>query len=445
MRNIFFIFLPALVGLTGNAQSDKIDSLKKAAESGVSDTGTVNALNQLSISNWRTGEYKTAFEQAEKALVIATKLQWQSGISIALDNRGTINWYKGNYPEALKDHLASLKIRESQGDPSRIAVSYNNIAGDYLYQNNFDEALRYYRDAQKIFETKCGQGSSADMKCLQGLAASHNNLGNVYYSMGNMKEALACFTKSLEIRKKTGVKGDIATSYNNLGILYDEAGDVKHAMENYTTALKLMEEIGDKESICGFYINVGSFFTRIKKYADARTYLTKALSIANEIGSPLERKECYADLAVLDSSAGNFAGALSWYKLFIGARDSLVNEENTKKTVRLEMNYQFEKKEATAKLEQEKKDALAAAESRKQRIILFSVSGFGLLVLGFALFAYRSYLQKQRANIEISRQKSLIEEKQTEILDSIHYAKRIQTALMPREKYIARVLKELKS
>jgi hypothetical protein len=45
---------------------------------------------------------------------------------------------------------------------------------------------------------------------------------------------------------------------------------------------------------------------------------------------------------------------------------------------------------------------------------------------------------------EVVAQKELLEEKQKEILDSIRYAKRIQTSLLPTETYIARVLKLLK-
>ena len=45
---------------------------------------------------------------------------------------------------------------------------------------------------------------------------------------------------------------------------------------------------------------------------------------------------------------------------------------------------------------------------------------------------------------EIEKKNALLEEKQKEILDSIHYAKRIQLTLLPAEKYISRVLDELK-
>ena len=57
-------------------------------------------------------------------------------------------------------------------------------------------------------------------------------------------------------------------------------------------------------------------------------------------------------------------------------------------------------------------------------------------------------IQKQKIIIE--QQKILVdeayaqlEEKNAEVIDSIHYAKRIQTALMPNEKYIEKTLNGL--
>ncbi len=442
LLNIFFFLFVG--GNVCESQTARIDSLKKVADK-AKDTNAVNALNLLSISNWQTGGYKPALELAEKAKKLGEELKFERGISIALDNLGTTNWYLGNYPEALKHHLASLRIKEKLYDRNGIAVCYNNIAIVYLYQENFPEALKQYQAALKIFEERCGEGTgNKDKKCLKGIAATLNNIGNTYYYEGKPAVAVNYYLRSLRIREEIGDKQDIAASYNNLAIFYEENGNYEEAVRNYNLALKLMEEMGDKDAIAGFYINMGSFFTRIKKYRDADMYLNKALGMAKDIGSLIEMKECYSDLAILDSARGNYKGALNWYKLFITTRDSLVNEEKTKKTVRLEMTHEFEKKENEARLEQEKKDALAAAEKRKQRIILGAISGFGLLVLGFAIFAYRSFVQKKKANVEITRQKHLIEEKQKEVLDSIYYARRIQTALMPREKYISRILAKLK-
>jgi hypothetical protein len=70
-----------------------------------------------------------------------------------------------------------------------------------------------------------------------------------------------------------------------------------------------------------------------------------------------------------------------------------------------------------------------------------------LLLLGLVFFMLNGYRQKNRANAllrsqnrEIEQKKTIIEEKQKEILDSIQYARRIQRSLLPGENYIQKEL-----
>ncbi len=112
------------------------------------------------------------------------------------------------------------------------------------------------------------------------------------------------------------------------------------------------------------------------------------------------------------------------------------------------MTYDFEKKEAVAnaehKKELENQNALAEEKSRKQKVIIaFVVCGL-LLVIVFAAFIFRSLRLTRRQKTIIEEQKNMVEEKQKEILDSIHYAKRIQYSLLPTDKYIERNLNRLK-
>lgn len=74
-----------------------------------------------------------------------------------------------------------------------------------------------------------------------------------------------------------------------------------------------------------------------------------------------------------------------------------------------------------------------------------------ILVFGFAVFAFNRFkvTQKQKKIIElqkdeVEKQKLLVEEKQKEVMDSIHYARRIQNSLLPSEKYIERIIGKFK-
>jgi hypothetical protein len=71
----------------------------------------------------------------------------------------------------------------------------------------------------------------------------------------------------------------------------------------------------------------------------------------------------------------------------------------------------------------------------------FVVSLFIMYNFTTVLGHYEKSILQQKADIEDKKQ--MIEEKQKELLDSIHYAKRIQKALLPPEKYIDRNLTSL--
>ena len=98
---------------------------------------------------------------------------------------------------------------------------------------------------------------------------------------------------------------------------------------------------------------------------------------------------------------GNSAKALGMYELYVQMRDSTLNEITRKSFAPQEIKHEFEIKEASAKLEQEKKDALALEETKKQKIITWSICAVLILVLAFAFFAYRSFVRKRKDHIEI--------------------------------------------
>jgi hypothetical protein len=174
------------------------------------------------------------------------------------------------------------------------------------------------------------------------------------------------------------------------------------------------------------------------------------LSLAKEIGNMDDIKLSYMYFSSLDSLEGNFRSAYANYKLYVAYRDSVTNEENTKKMVEAQMQYEFDKKEQETKAEQEKKDLIAEKEKQKQKMFLwFTVCGLGVVVV-IAGLIFRSLRLNKKKNKIISeqkeiveKQKMLVEEKQKEITDSIKYASRIQKALITNERYITKKLHDL--
>ena len=130
---------------------------------------------------------------------------------------------------------------------------------------------------------------------------------------------------------------------------------------------------------------------------------------------------------------------IEYYKI----KDSISNSANAEDIMFKELNYENEKKESQLLAQQEKKELLHNEESKKQRLITYSVVA-GLILIGiFAVFVFINLRRSRRANIIIAQQKSeveaqkhLVEEKQNEILDSITYAKRLQEAILPPNEFV---------
>jgi tetratricopeptide (TPR) repeat protein len=481
-----FLFCFICVSSKNVCALPQTDSLLTVLRTAKEDTNKVNTLNKLGKVFAFEGDYTKASDFTLRALRLAELLKFKKGIAYAKNNTGTINKFQNNFQEALTNYFSALSIRKEIGDKKGTGAVYGNIGIVYENIGNYPEALKYYLMNLKIAEETGELKSKAS--ALQGIggvykkqgdfatalnyqnealkieeqigdkrmmAYSFNSIGIIYGEQASaiqdtvlmrlkLNEALKNQLKSLKIRLAVGDKNGIAMSYGNVGAVYALLGNLPEALKNQLASLKMSEEIGNEDGITNAYINLGDLNMLSGKLKIGEKYFKDALALALKSGAKDQIKECYEGLSITDSAQGNFPEAYLNYKSFILYRDSLFNEVNTKKTVQAQLQYEFDKKESDTKAEQDKKDAVANADKKRQQVILWFVVCSLLLVVGFAIFIYRGFLQKRSANIEITKQKEIIEEKQKEILDSIHYAKRIQGSLLPTEKYIDKNFKRLK-
>jgi serine phosphatase RsbU (regulator of sigma subunit)/Tfp pilus assembly protein PilF len=471
ITDFFLIFILSLFSIESMAQQKEIDSLLTILKNAKEDTNKVKLLNQISWESTNISNYDSALNYVKQAIVLAKKLNYKKGIANAYNQFGNIYSEQGNFAEALKNHFASLKIKKELGSKIGMAGSYSNIGLVYNYQGNYVEALKNFFIALKLNEetgnkkwitvnynnigniyadqkeyTKALKYYFASLKIEEelgnkdGMANSFINIGLAYHDQGNDEDALKNYNKALEIYEELERKSGIAMVYTNLAGISYSRGNYEAALEKYFASLKIQEDIGDKDRMALSYSNIGIVEYQLKNYNDSRTYLKKGLQLSKEIGSKTRIRHSFKGLSQLDSATGNWRGAYENHKMYILYRDSLFNEENTKKTIQSQMNYEFDKKEQAIKLQQEKKDAIAKQEIQKQKVVRNSFMGGFALVLLLAGVATRGYKQKQKANQQleeknhtIEKQKEIVEEKQKEIVDSINYARRIQYTLLADE------------
>jgi serine phosphatase RsbU (regulator of sigma subunit) len=132
--------------------------------------------------------------------------------------------------------------------------------------------------------------------------------------------------------------------------------------------------------------------------------------------------------------------AMIRYNADLNEGDFMYDEKYAKSIKPFLAVLDFEIKQEMKRVEEEKKVALRDSELKRQKIVTYSTIVVLLLVMGFAIYVYRSYRQKRKLNNELDFQNKSIEQKNREITDSISYAKRIQNAILPAPETIREIM-----
>lgn len=226
-----------------------------------------------------------------------------------------------------------------------------------------------------------------------------------------MDSALHFSELALESRKGHLDQYYLCYILNNLGEIHLQLGD-------HTKALELALE-SEKEAI------------RTQNNSEALS------------GVYLLMYKCY-------KAKGDFKKALDYKEQHEKIEKSTLNDNNKKALFMQQAHHAYARQKALDDADSEKQIALERKEKEKNRIIIyFAFAGVILLAVFLAFIFNRLKLTRMQKDIIeaqknlVEEQKKLVEEKQTEILDSIHYARRIQMAQVPSEKRVHLILSKL--
>jgi len=152
--------------------------------------------------------------------------------------------------------------------------------------------------------------------------------------------------------------------------------------------------------------SLGNIYIKLGEFPKAKKFLYKGLKISLLIHNKSNLKVIYRSLSNLASIKGDFKQAFEQYKMYILYRDSLVNQEAIEKAEGYKMQYEFDKKQDSLKAAQDKKDVLATAEIKNQKLIRnFSLSG-AFLIVSFGGYSFYRYRRRRKLQ---SRQEMLNE------------------------------------
>ncbi|MBI3501988.1 MAG: SpoIIE family protein phosphatase [Bacteroidetes bacterium] len=425
------------------------------------DTNKVNLMISLAEQYFHTYSYadrninaETALAWLNKSKTLSLNLSFHRGeVSYLIQYAWIISREYKQYKNALELLLTALDISDKYGFIDLKAKANHHIGFIYYELHQTQKAIEYYQKAYEQYLI---------LKDTVGITDELKNNADMNFELGNKKSALekglACLEilKHIDINKNKTLQRTYEIELGNIGTYYAGIGDFKNGEQyilrsiNYNKAIKTTDYYF-------WLIELGKVYMSMQKYDDAEKVFLESFHYADSVRNNGywydEIASTSSRLSNLYLRKGDYKNAHRFLSEMVIAKDSINAREKRNNLHETELQFYFNKKEQEASIKEKFTESEHQAEIKRRNIILWSVAGGFLLVFVFSVFIFRSYRQKQKANIiitqqkeeverekaEIEKQKEIIAEKNKDITDSINYAKRIQEAILPAKEIKYRI------
>lgn len=195
---------------------------------------------------------------------------------------------QGYYGKAITLLEWVIEAFRRQGDKEMEGAALGNLGNAYYSLGQIERAIDFLEQAlaiQRETGDKRGQGD------LLG------NLGNTYYSLGQVEQAIDHFEQALAISREIGDRRIEGNQLGNLGNAYANLGQVERAIAYYEQALAIAREIGDKRGEGQGLGNLGIAHSNLRQVERAIDLLQQSLAISREIGDRMGEAHVLNNLA----------------------------------------------------------------------------------------------------------------------------------------------------
>ena len=400
--------------------------------------------NTLGIAYMYQGKYDSSLFNLERSLAYRKALQDKSAIAGSYGNIGIVYQEISNYPKAIDYYMKSLYYKEEMGDSLGIANTSNNIGMLYSKLGEYDQQMQYQNRSLLIYEALNDQ---------QGVARVHNNLGISQVILKDYQSAEEHLLTSSTISESSGDKHGTAATYLSLSKLYlmadyrknsgRESEILQKSLDLTLKSLTLSKELQEPRGIVTALNQLALYYVEVRQYGKARLAVKEAEKLGQEYAYLNELKDTYNIRYEVEENQKNFQLALVYYIKYDNLEDSLFGITNRNDILRNEVKFQFEIQAAEDSIRSSKNEEIAQTKITAQEKLLakeqsINYLAFGLIVILClsALLIFRRYRITKKQKDIIDLQRAEVAQQHKEILDSIQYAKRLQTGILPNEESI---------
>jgi serine phosphatase RsbU (regulator of sigma subunit)/tetratricopeptide (TPR) repeat protein len=456
-----------------NAYQKSVDNLQKSIkyyQAAKDSDGEEKALNRLGDAYLALKDYNNATNSYSKLIEAYRKKGNNNGVAATLSKLAALNKINNNFDNALKFSEEKFQLHKANNQKVEAAFAANNVGFLYRQKNDNNKSVEYFNQALDLFKqasaerkdksaiiynnigvtyTNLGDYRKAanyynevlrmneEKKSYPDIAGSYNYLAANDYISANNDQALFNVQKAIEIGEANKCTAQLVESYQILSEIYAKDNDFKRSQEAFKKHQELKDllaqeqkkqdeaiqqtqlEAEKKESEFKLLIadkqkqelTVNQLKLEAEKATKDLELQEKQVTLLRQEKdlqtATLERQKLEREKVQRDKELAQQQLALAQQQLEDEKqKQQIANLEKEKAIQDLEKQDQLK---AMQLIQAEKAMQQQQIEDEKEiRKYFYAAAALFILVL---LVIAVAFIQKQRANHKLAKQKKLIEQK----------------------------------
>ena len=212
---------------------------------------------------------------------------------------------------ATKWHEKSLDIATKIDDDQLIGMALNNLSVVELYKENTKKAEMYLKMSLELAEKT---------RNLYFQAGALGNLGNLAYDKDKWTEAKGYYEQALTIIESLSAPLSATSThtkagvFDNLGIIARHEKKPDESRRLHMESLKIKTMVGDVQGLFYTLANLGVLEATLNNYSAAERLFLEALGIARSVGDKGGEGETLAKLMVLNQQQNRTSDVVRYEK-----------------------------------------------------------------------------------------------------------------------------------
>ena len=231
----------------------------------------------------------------------------------------------------------------------------------------------------------------------------------------------------------------VSATFNNMATQFRYLGQMDSAIANYQRGLEYSILEGRPDGIAASKLRLGQTYGGLGEFDKSLALCLEAFQILQDDGIVRRQEQCTECIYLSYQNLGHKEKAFDYVLLDIALRDSLLSrgEQQELKLIQSEFHGELDAMKDSLDFAYTHSLNEAKIEQQKNRSY-FLYAGLGVTII-FAFFILNRFritrkqkgiIEEQKSEVELAHEE--LTEKNQEILDSITYAKRIQSAILPQ-------------